>query len=152
MTSVTVERQRHPAAQRPWLPDPRRVRDRHRGGGHQAGSLTEPPALSVKAGQPHIGALLTAAVLLAGCGGTSDNTAPQANPATTAATTTTSASATTKQTTTSVSERLAHWQEVVKSMKYPELADLEQKRMAVAFADQAESLVAVHDRQAELHC
>jgi hypothetical protein len=24
--------------------------------------------------------------------------------------------------------------------------------MAVAFADQAESLVAVHDRQAELHC
>jgi hypothetical protein len=37
-------------------------------------------------------------------------------------------------------------------MKYPELADLEQKRMAVAFADQAESLVAVHDRQAELHC
>jgi hypothetical protein len=44
--------QRHPAAQRPWLHDPRRVRDRHPQGGPHAGSLTEPPALSVKAGQP----------------------------------------------------------------------------------------------------
>ena len=44
--------QRHPAAQRPRLPDPRRVRDHHPRGGHQAGSLTEPSALSVKSGQP----------------------------------------------------------------------------------------------------
>jgi transposase InsO family protein len=47
--------QRHPAAQRPWLRDPRRIRDRHPQGGPHAGSLTEPPALSVKAGQPHHG-------------------------------------------------------------------------------------------------
>ena len=46
--------QRHPAAQRPWLHDPRRVRDRQPPGGPHAGSLTEPPALSVKAGQPHV--------------------------------------------------------------------------------------------------
>jgi transposase InsO family protein len=45
--------QRHPAAQRPWLHDPRRVRDHDRRGGRLAGRLTEPSALSVKAGQPH---------------------------------------------------------------------------------------------------
>jgi hypothetical protein len=45
--------QRHPAPQCPWLHDPRRVRDHHPQGGPHAGSLTEPPALSVKAGQPH---------------------------------------------------------------------------------------------------
>jgi hypothetical protein len=45
--------QRHPVAQRPWLHDPRRVRDHHRQGGcPHPGSLTEPPDLSVKAGQP----------------------------------------------------------------------------------------------------
>ena len=50
---VAVHRlvQRHPVAQRPRLHDPRRVRD-HRPGGPQAGSLTEPPALSVKRGNP----------------------------------------------------------------------------------------------------
>jgi hypothetical protein len=37
-------------------------------------------------------------------------------------------------------------------MTCPELADLEAKRMAVQFNDQAESLIAIHDRQAELHC
>jgi hypothetical protein len=37
-------------------------------------------------------------------------------------------------------------------MKCPELADLEQKRLAVQFNDQTESLIAIHDRQAALHC
>ena len=52
--------------------------------------------------------------------------ATQATSAT--ATTTTTA----KPTTTEVSERLAHWQDVVKSMQCPELVGLEQKRLAIA--------------------
>ena len=40
--------QRHPAAQRPWRHDPRRVRYRHPQRDPHAGSLTGPPALSVK--------------------------------------------------------------------------------------------------------
>jgi len=46
--------------------------------------------------------------------------------------------------------RLAHWRAVVKSMTCRELADLEV--VTVDFNDQAESLVAIHDRQAKLHC
>jgi uncharacterized lipoprotein YmbA len=99
---------------------------------------------------------LVSAALLAGCGASDDNTAPQAAPtATTApapAPTTTAKPATTKATPTTVSERLAHWQEVVQSMQCPELNDLEQKRLAVQFNDQAESLIAIYDRQAKLHC
>jgi len=97
-----------------------------------------------------IPALLLLAALLAGCGGTSDDTAPEENP--TATKTATSAPTTAKATATTVSERLAHWQEVVKSMQCPELNDLEQKRLAIQFNDQAESLVAIHDRQAKLQC
>jgi hypothetical protein len=37
-------------------------------------------------------------------------------------------------------------------MQCPELNDLEQKRLAIQFNDQAESLVAIHDRQAKLQC
>jgi hypothetical protein len=97
-----------------------------------------------------IPALLLLAALLAGCGGTSDDNAPETNPAATTAAT--SAPTTAKPTATTVSERLAHWQEAVKSMQCPELNDLEQKRLAIQFNDQAESLVAIHDRQAKLHC
>jgi hypothetical protein len=89
-------------------------------------------------------AAVVLAAATAGCGGSSYDTE---SPATPAATT-----APAKPTATTVTERLAHWQDVVKSMDCPELADLEQKRLAIQFADQAESLVAIHDRQAELHC
>jgi hypothetical protein len=37
-------------------------------------------------------------------------------------------------------------------MRCAELADLEQKRLAVQFNDQAESLIAIHERQAKLNC
>jgi hypothetical protein len=53
---------------------------------------------------------------------------------------------------TVVSERLAHWRAVVKSMTCEELAHLEKLRLEIGFNDQAESLVAIHDRQAKLHC
>jgi hypothetical protein len=72
--------------------------------------------------------------------------------ATTARVTTTTRATTTRATTTTLSERQQHWNEVVETMRCPELADLEQKRLAVQFADQPESLVAIHDRQTELHC
>lgn len=99
-----------------------------------------------------IAGLILAAALVAGCGGES---APESAPLTSARPKTTSApttAATTKPTATTVSERLAHWQDVVQSMQCPELNDLEQKRLAIQFNDQAESLVAIHDRQAKLHC
>jgi hypothetical protein len=51
-----------------------------------------------------------------------------------------------------VSERLAHWREVVKAMNCPEVTDLELKRLAGNFKDRAESLIAIHDRQGELNC
>jgi hypothetical protein len=54
--------------------------------------------------------------------------------------------------TTIVSERLAHWREVVKKMNCPEVTDLELKRLAGDFEDRAESLIAIHDRQGELNC
>jgi hypothetical protein len=51
-----------------------------------------------------------------------------------------------------VSERLAHWREVVKAMNCPEVTDLELRRLAGNFSDRAESLIAIHDRQGELNC
>jgi PBP1b-binding outer membrane lipoprotein LpoB len=97
-----------------------------------------------------IAGLILAAALVAGCGG---ETATESAPLTSAKPKATSVpTTTTKPTATTVSERLAHWQDVVKSMKCPELNDLEQKRLAIQFNDQAESLVAIHDRQAKLHC
>ena len=54
--------------------------------------------------------------------------------------------------TTAVSERLAHWREVVRTMNCPEVTDLELKRLAGDFEDRAESLIAIHDRQGELNC
>ncbi len=50
------------------------------------------------------------------------------------------------------SERMAHWRAVVKTMTCLELAHLQELRLAVDFNDQAESLVAIHDRQAKLQC
>jgi hypothetical protein len=94
-----------------------------------------------------IAGLILAAALIAGCGG---ETAPESAPLTSAKPKATSAP--TKPTSTTLTERQAHWQDVVQSMGCPELAELEQKRMVVQFNDQAESLAAIHDRQAELHC
>jgi hypothetical protein len=37
-------------------------------------------------------------------------------------------------------------------MDCPEVTDLELKRLAGDFEDQAESLIAIHDRQGELNC
>ncbi len=37
-------------------------------------------------------------------------------------------------------------------MNCDELATIEKQRMAIQFNDQAESLIAIHDRQAKLHC
>jgi hypothetical protein len=101
-----------------------------------------------------IAAVVLVAAVAGGCGGTTDGTGVAPEPAATTATTTaaTSAPKPTAAPTTEVSERLAHWQDVVKTMGCPELADLEQKRLAIQFADQAESLQAIHDRQAKLHC
>lgn len=77
----------------------------------------------------------------------------QVAPETTAAPTTQAAPVTmTRPTTTTLSERQRHWNEVVKTMGCAELADLEQKRVAIDFNDQTESLVAIHDRQAKLDC
>ena len=92
---------------------------------------------------------------LAACEGASTNEPPAstttAAPAATAAPTT-RAPATTIGPATTISERLAHWREVVAPMRCAELADLEQKRLAVQFNDQAESLIATHERQAKLNC
>ena len=102
-------------------------------------------------------AVLAVAVFLTGCGdGDTSESAPgattstQAAPAPTRAPTTTQPARTT--TTTIVSERLAHWREVVKAMNCPEVTDLELKRLAGNFSDRAESLIAIHDRQGELNC
>ena len=51
---------------------------------------------------------------------------------------------------TVVSERMAHWRAVVKSMTCEQLAHVEKLRLEIDFNDQAESLVAIHDRQAKL--
>jgi hypothetical protein len=105
-------------------------------------------------------AVLAVAVFLTGCGdGDTSESAPgattstQAAPAPTRAPTTTQpARTTTTTTTTIVSERLAHWREVVKAMNCPEVTDLELRRLAGNFSDRAESLIAIHDRQGELNC
>ena len=44
--------QRHPTAQRPLLPQPRRIRSHNRPGDHQTGSLIKPSSLSIKAATP----------------------------------------------------------------------------------------------------
>jgi uncharacterized lipoprotein YmbA len=95
--------------------------------------------------------LVIAALALAACAPIEET--PQATSETTAAPATKAAPATTaKPTPTTLSERQRHWQEVVKTMSCAELADLEQKRLAIQFNDQAESLAAIHDRQAKLDC
>ena len=100
-------------------------------------------------------AVLAVAVFLTGCGdGDTSESAPGATTSTQAAPAPTRAPTTTQpaRTTTTVSERLAHWREVVKAMNCPEVTDLELKRLAGHFNDQAESLIAIHDRQGELNC
>jgi hypothetical protein len=104
-------------------------------------------------------AVLAVAVFLTGCGdGDTSESAPgtttstQVAPAPTRAPTTTQPARTTTTTTTIVSERLAHWREVVKAMNCPEVTDLELRRLAGNFSDRAESLIAIHDRQGELNC
>jgi uncharacterized lipoprotein YmbA len=92
------------------------------------------------------------ALVLTACSAGSSTTS---TPTTVQATATTQAPTTTKTTeppATTVSERLAHWRDVVRSMDCAELATLEQRRLAVQFNDQAESLVAIHERQAKLGC
>ena len=81
-------------------------------------------------------------------GASGTTTSTQAAPAPSKAPTTTGPA----RTTTTVSERLAHWREVVKAMNCPEVTDLELKRLAGNFNDRAESLIAIHDRQGELNC
>ena len=94
-------------------------------------------------------AVLALPLALAACGGASTNESPAS---TTAAAPPATAGPTTRAPVTTISQRLAHWRDVVQTMKCPELADLEQKRLAVQFNDQTESLIAIHDRQAALHC
>jgi hypothetical protein len=95
---------------------------------------------------------LALALTLGACGstGTTGTTAATTGPAT--ATTGAATATTGAATATTISERLAHWREVVAPMSCAELATLEQRRLAVQFNDQAESLIAIHDRQAKLHC
>jgi len=100
-------------------------------------------------------AALAVAVVLTGCGdgarsggAAGATTSPPAASAPSRAPTTTPPA----PTTTTVSERLAYWREVVKAMNCPEVTDLELKRLAGHFADRAESLIAIHDRQGELNC
>jgi len=93
---------------------------------------------------------LAVAVLLTGCGdGDTSESAPGITTSTHAAPAPTT---TGPARTTIVSERLAHWREVVKAMNCPEVTDLELKRLAGNFKDRAESLIAIHDRQGELNC
>jgi len=99
-------------------------------------------------------AALAVAVVLTGCGdgarsggAAGATTSPPAASAPSRAPTTTPPAPT-----TTVSERLAYWREVVKAMNCPEVTDLELKRLAGHFADRAESLIAIHDRQGELNC
>jgi hypothetical protein len=100
-------------------------------------------------------AVLAVAVFLTGCGdGETSESAAGATTSTQAAPAPTKAPTTTQpvRTTTIVSERLAHWREVVKAMNCPEVTDLELRRLAGTFSDRAESLIAIHDRQGELNC
>jgi hypothetical protein len=88
--------------------------------------------------------ILAATLTLAACGGGGGGGVTEGQPG--------RESTVTVGTGTVVSERLAHWRAVVKSMTCKELANLEKLRLAVDFNDQGESLVAIHDRQAKLHC
>ena len=92
---------------------------------------------------------LAVAVFLTGCGG---GHTPQSAPGTTSTQAAPAPRTTQPARTTTVSERLAHWREVVKTMNCPEVTDLELKRLAGHFNDRAESLIAIHDRQGELNC
>ena len=94
-------------------------------------------------------AALVLAVVLTGCG---DRDASGGASGTTTLTRAAPAPTTTQPVPTTVSERLAHWREVVRTMNCPEVTDLELKRLAGDFKDRAESLVAIHDRQGELNC
>jgi hypothetical protein len=99
--------------------------------------------------------VLAVAVVLSGCrDGDKSGSAPGTTTPTQAAPAPTKAPTTTQpvRTTTIMSERLAHWREVVKAMNCPEVTDLELKRLAGDFEDRAESLIAIHDRQGELNC
>jgi hypothetical protein len=95
-----------------------------------------------------IATLIVATALVVGC---SDPTPSEGDPATMTATPKSTIAAAAKPRTT-VSERLAHWQEVVRSMTCPELAQLERRSLALRSDDQADSLIAIHNRRAELHC
>jgi hypothetical protein len=99
-------------------------------------------------------AALAVAVVLTGCGdGETSGGASGTTTSTHAASAPTRAPATPRPApTTIVSERLAHWREVVRTMNCPEVTDLELKRLAGDFEDRTESLIAIHDRQGELNC
>jgi hypothetical protein len=100
-------------------------------------------------------AALAVAVVLTGCGdGDTSESTPGTTTSTQAATAPTKAPTTTRpaRRITTVSERLAHWREVVKAMNCPEVTDLELQRLAGDFNDRAESLIAIHERQGELNC
>jgi hypothetical protein len=92
--------------------------------------------------------ILAVTLTLAACGGGGAETQPAAEqqPGTEAGTVEGSGTGTV------VSERMAHWRAVVKSMTCEELAHLEELRLATDFNDQAESLTAIHDRQVKLDC
>ncbi len=98
-------------------------------------------------------AALVLAVVLTGCGdGDASGGASGATTSMHAAPAPTMAPTTTQPAPTTVSERLAHWREVVRTMNCSEVTDLELKRLAGDFDDRAESLIAIHDRQGELNC
>lgn len=65
-------------------------------------------------------AVLALPLALAACGGASTNESPAS---TTAAAPPATAGPTTRAPVTTISERLAHWRDVVQTMKCPELAD-----------------------------
>ena len=92
---------------------------------------------------------LAVAVFLTGCGGGHRS---ESAPGTTSTQAAPAPRTTQPARTTTVSERLAHWRAVVKTMNCPEVTDLELKRLAGDFNDRAESLIAIHDRQGELNC
>ena len=98
-------------------------------------------------------AVLAVAVILAGCGGAdTSGSAPGTTTSTHAASAPARAPTTAQAAPTIVSERLAHWREVVRTMDCSQVTDLELKRLAGNFNDRAESLIAIHDRQGELNC
>ena len=121
-------------------------------------TLLRPAILGQTRGRPcmtrnRMLAALAVAVVLTGCGdGDTSESAPGTTTSTQAATAPTKVPTTTRPAGTTVSERLAHWREVVKAMNCPEVTDLELQRLAGDFNDRAESLIAIHERQGELNC